>query len=177
MEKSYTIRGKLFRILDQLAYKEYKKWETINKNKGRKQCFNSPKSCIVGLLSEYAVKLYIKEQRNENMRKVILKAFKERTDKNFMSDCDLLVEMCDKEFKVEVKGITKGQFRGQITPYHVNKYKKLNTDVVFFVEVDFDYEKEEAECIIYLKTTPDEILKWNIEKNHYGKDCYTYKES
>lgn len=175
MEKSYTIKGKLFRILKQLSYKEYEKWESINKGKGRKQCFNSPRSCIVGCLSEYAVKMYIREQQNNEIKDILLKAYKERGSKNYNADCDISVKSKEKDYKVEVKGITKGQFRGQITPYHANKYVKNGIDVVFFVEVDFDYETDTAECIIYLKTTPNQILNWKLENNHYGKECYTYE--
>lgn len=177
--KKIVIDGILFRSLYMLAKKEFEYWETINKNKGRKQCFNRIESCLVGVLGEKIALIHLQRKRKEDIKEEKQLGFLERKTKKYNQKSDIsFKDNKNNKYNIEVKSINSGknQQKGQILPYHVNKYIKNKIDFVFFVELDYNIDKEYCEGSVYLVTKPEDILNWEKETNKYKKMCYTYKK-
>lgn len=165
----------LFKTAKLTAKKEYDYWETVNAKKGRKQCFNTINSCMIGVLGEFAAKLHLEYKLQEELKYLILNGIEERKTGKYFAKSDITFQKEDrKDYNIEVKGITKGQQRGQILPYHNRKYKKNGVDFVFFIEIYYDMEKEYAECEVYLIEKPEDIEKWQVQPNKFKKECYTH---
>ncbi len=167
-------KGGEFNKLAQIANKDFLHWEA--KKSGQKQCFNTFNSCMVGVLAEATVAKYAKDVYGKTQGFSIRKwGMSERTQsKPFYSKPDIEVNLPDYTFNIEVKGITFGQQKGQILPYHISKYIKAGVNMVVFVEVLYDLNQETASCEIYCKESPRVIAKtWEMLPNKYNKTCHT----
>lgn len=167
----YIITRNNLKYFDAIAKIEYEHWNTIKG--GGLQNTNKHKSCLVGILSEVAAGMHL---RKKGFNFVEERGMRERLESfNYKADCDLLASNEFRQLKVEVKGITKGSQRGQITKYHAEKYIKNGIDLVIFCEVEYLKDKT-AEVDVYLCAKASDIVNWDIEPNTYGKDCYTYEK-
>ena len=194
------ISKKEYIILESEALKDFFKWETINKVKKEKQCFNTIRSCRVGVFCEYAVQKHLMNTfeneiinlknygREERIRS---KSFRGKPDieietinENIFNDLDIekqtqkekkTTKIINPVFtkKIEVKGITEGQPKGQILQYHCDKYLNNNFTHVAFCELFLNEKNKTAEIDIYLIDRIKNIVKYDIAKNKFGKDCYT----
>lgn len=168
----YRVEGLLFKVSKALAKQDFENW---NNKKGERQNKNKEYSCLVGILAERAAEKHLNYKRKEQIKENIMNGIKERETGKFIGNGDIICVTDKKDYKIECKGITKGQRRGQVTVYHIDKYEKEKVDFVFFIEVEIfaDY----AECNVYHVDTVENI-KYNKEKycispNYYGQDCYT----
>ncbi len=177
VETKIVYTGKQYEQILALSTKDYNRWEKKNlRNKGRKQCFNSLRGCIVGCASEFAAAEYSKACLSLHDFTYSFKLFgqMERRDSKNYNEPDIVIDIDDKTIGVEVKGITKGYQRSQIVPYHVDKYIKERVSKVIFVEVFHDKVNKEIHCEIYDSESPTEIKKdWILKNNNYGNPCYT----
>lgn len=178
------IEKNTFNILMKIADTEYQYWENVNKNRKQKQCFNSKQSCRIGILSEFAAKIHLMNSyEKDDIIKLDCAGIEERV-KNIhhrnKADIELNIIKKDKikEYKIEIKGIKKGQPRGQILIDHAHKYNDKNYTHVIFCEVDFKINEKtllgEANINIYLIDQIKEIINYPIAKNLYYKYCYTH---
>jgi hypothetical protein len=153
-----------FKLLKKIAEVEKENWD---KKSGEKQCKNTVKSCLTGILAEYAAKIYIYKTTNPTYLRHY--GLAERITGKSFNKCDIETEI----FKVEVKGVSLGQPQGQIYKYHNDKYIKNGIDYVYFVSVNVKKD-DTAECIIYLIERPEKIKEWPEKPNLYGDLCLTY---
>lgn len=164
----------IFKVSKALAKVDFERWEN---KKGERQNKNKEYSCLVGILAERAVEIHLNKHRSHIIKQNIMNGIKERESGKFIGNGDIICKTELKDWKIEVKGITKGQNMGQITVYHTDKYVKENTDLVFFVEIKV--YSEFAECNVYHIDSVDTIknnkMRYCIAKNHYGDNCYTFK--
>lgn len=173
-EQKFVIDGSLFKISKILAENEAKRFDEINKYK-EKQCKNSFNSCFIGILSERAVQQYLQTTQANEIKELVMYGIKERNDKKFYNVGDIVIKTwTGKQYKTEVKGITKGQPRGQITTYHNDKYLKERVAKVVFVEVSYSVKFGRAECTVYLDEKPRDIKTWNLKENRYNVKCHTH---
>ncbi len=164
------ISGKQFKELESIAKKEFTKFK--KRKCKEKQCSNTLRGCLVGIIGEEAAAMFITEQAGNGLERISQLGMKERTTPRYKARCDIACKVGDKHYAYEVKSINKGSVRGQITPYHLSKYASNKIDAVIFVEVTlFD---EYAECEVYLHASPKEIKGWNKVNNMFGTCCYTH---
>jgi hypothetical protein len=175
-------RNEFIRLESEAKFDFYR-WETINKAKKEKQCFNTIRSCRVGVFCEYAIQKHLINQYREGIVSLNCYGRQERLKSiHFRSKPDIDIEFYDdkkqslKQYKIEVKGISEGQPKGQILPYHAEKYNKNEFTHVAFCELKLDEKKLEAGVEIYLIDTLKNIVNYPLAKNKYGKDCYTNSE-
>lgn len=174
---TYKIDGALFKVSKLLAERDFNRWEKINANRKEKQCFNTFNSCFIGVLAERAAQFYLEEYKAKHIKDLIMYGIEERKQgKHFGLGDIVLSDYLGKNYKIECKGITKGQQRGQITVYHLNKYLKEKVALVLFVEVEYNLKFAVANCEVYLEAKPNEIKKWGLRPNKYKVECFTYEK-
>lgn len=163
------ITGKRLELFKKLAAKEKEFWDEKNKNTdmSKKQAGNTLQSCLNGIIGEFVTKLYI--YKNNNPSYILDHATQERMTGIYKGKCDL--EYDNK--KIEVKTITKNQPRGQILPYHVDKYIKNKVDYVIFAELEYK-NSDYIEGQVYLIETPENIKKWPLRYNLRNTLCHTF---
>lgn len=170
--------------LDSEARFDFHRWEVINKAKKEKQCFNTIRGCRVGVFCEYAIQKHLINKYREGLISLNCYGRKERLKSiHFRSKPDIEIEFYDKDrkqnkevfkhYKIEIKGISEGQPKGQILTYHADKYSKNEFTHVAFCELFFNEEKKEASVEIYLIDQIKNIKNYPIAKNKFSKDCYT----
>lgn len=178
-----NINKETFKILMKIADQENKYWAD-KKGFKEKQCKNSLHSCRVGILSEFAAKVHLNNVYSSSI--ISLKSyglFERINSKSYRMKPDLKINIFNsedkiKEFNIEIKGIKKGQQRGQVLTEHVDKYIKNNFSHVVFCEVDFKVNEEnlegEANIEIYLIDKLININNYPESKNKYYKNCRTH---
>lgn len=163
-----------FIMLEAEAKKDFYYWETINKAKKEKQCFNSIRSCRVGVFCEYSIQKHLLKTYGRELLGMVCYGRKERTKSiHFRSKPDIHIETKTKDFKIEIKGISEGQPKGQILTYHGDKYHKNEFTHVAFCELFYNEKAKKAVVEIYLIDQLKNIIKYPIAKNKFGKECYT----
>jgi hypothetical protein len=168
---------KHFKTLMTIAQLEYEYWEKVNAKKKEKQCFNSLNACRIGILSEAAVKAHLMSVYSEELISINLYGLKERLkEKHFYNKPDIHLETYSKDLHIEVKGITKGQQRGQILKFHGDNYKKKGITDVAFCEVNYNLKEGSATVEIYLINKINKVVNYPISKNKFNVDCYTFNE-
>lgn len=169
--------------LESEAKFDFYRWEAINKAKKEKQCFNSIRSCRVGVFCENAIQKHLLNKYNSSIVSLNCYGKQERLKSiHFRSKPDIDIEFYSdktssiKNFKIEIKGISAGQPKGQILTYHADKYNNNKFTHVAFCELFFNEENKEASVKIYLIDQLKNIVKYPIAKNKFYKDCYTNPE-
>lgn len=173
----FTLKDTHYEKVIALATKDFEHWE--KKRGGRRQCTNTMKGCISGVASEFASIMYIKQQLNEQGYEFEIKPWglMERRDGKRYNQPDIVVDIKDKGFiGVEVKSVNKGYPKGQITPYHTDKYIKDKIFKVFFVEVFHNTVEKTIEATVYISASPKNIKDWKTKTNCYGNVCYTHED-
>lgn len=180
------IEKNTFNILMKIADVEYEYWENVNKKRKQKQCFNSKQSCRIGILSEFASKIHLMNSYDsKDIIKLDCAGLEERINSihyRNKADIELNVIKKDKikEYKIEIKGIKKGQPKSQILVDHALKYSDKNYTHVIFCEVDFKINEKtldgEAIVEIYLIDQIKNIINYPTAKNLYYKYCFTHPE-
>ncbi len=168
------MEGSIFRKLEAKAKADFERWEEVNKAKKEKQCFNSIKSCRVGVFCEWAVKMHLLNYYKFDLLELNVFGEKERHNKKqFRGKPDIEVITSTKHIKAEIKGISEGQPKSQVLTYHADKYHKNNFTHLIFCELFLNEENEVAEVEIYLIEQLRDTVRNPIYKNLYGKECYT----
>ncbi len=174
------IDGVHYKTLLKIAKIEYDYWETVNKSRKEKQCFNSINSCKIGILSEHAVKTHLLNNYSLDLINLECFGIRERSKSiHHRKKPDIALETTKNTFLMEIKGITKGQPKGQILIDHAQKYNDYKFTHVIFCEVEYKKDgegKEFCEVDIYLTDKIKNILQYPTAKNKFGKYCYTYPE-
>jgi len=174
MSNKIKIDGLHFKMLMSIADIEFEYWETKNKAHKEKQCFNTINACRIGILSEAALKVHLLHKYGERIVNLNCFGITERIkSKHFYEQSDISLETHSESFKYEVKGITKGQPRGQILVKNGYDYLKAGISHVVFCEVDYNINKQEALIDIYLFDETSNVVKYPVRKNKYNVDCYT----
>ena len=161
------IDGSLFKISKLIAELDY---ENYTKKKGSGQNPNALRGCLVGVIGERAVFLYLNDRKYTD---IIPYGMREReTGKKDWNNADIhFKNKTGRECKAEVKTIRKGSPRGQITVIHGDKYLKEEIDAVFFVEIIL-FDKS-ADCTVYEILEPSKIVALPVRNNFFGIACYT----
>ncbi len=188
-----TFSREEFIALESEAKHDYYYWETVNKTRKEKQCFNSIRSCRVGVFCEYAIQKHLlntydkilelkafgreekKKRKHFRSKPDIYMRYLHKLEDNKESKRDLPTEFSsvERELKIEIKGISEGQPKGQILTTHGQKYYKNKFTHVAFCELYFDEQSKTASVEIYLIDKIKSIIKYPIAKNKFGKECYT----
>lgn len=196
------IEGEQFIRLNSEALQNFYYYEYINKSKKEKQCFNTKRGCRVGVFTEYAVQQHLINIYGRDIINLEFHGRKERLDeKHFRAKPDAKLEIFNKdslkntkdihlkedqifkentnrtkEFKIEIKGITAGQPKGQVLVEHAQRYNNYGFTHIAFCELFIDLENKKAEVDIYLISKIKDIINYPIANNKFGKPCYTYPE-
>jgi len=168
------IDGCIFQKLEAKAKENFEYWETVNKAKKEKQCFNTIKSCRVGVFCEWAVKMHLLNTYSFDLLELNVYGEIERHhNKQFRGKPDIELVTSTQEIKAEIKGISQGQPKSQVLTAHAEKYHNNNFTHLIFCELFLNESKQEAEIEIYLTEKLRDTIRNPIYKNLYGKECYT----
>lgn len=183
---TFNFQGDTLKRMQDLAQKDYELWM---KKKGQAQCLNTFDSCLRGITGELAASAYVKKCFEYMGKKAGVKnlAIEERQrgvtfTKGMRGYGDIIAGEINEDgktfnigLKVEVKSIAAHHPRGQILPYHVNKYINNDIDYVVFVKVEELWDDNMSmylRATVYESASPKDIRKWPKANNLYGKACY-----
>ncbi len=167
----FIIEATRFNELKAIAKKEAARFKRRKNHSAT--CANTLQSCLVGIMAEEAAAMFVVEQGGKELERITQLGIQQRMEPKKKVSGDIAGSRNGKMFRFDVRGIRKGQVKGQIArlPY---SSVGMRIDNVIFVEVEL--LDDSAVCDVYLVASPSDITTWEKINNSYGKGCFTHPD-